>query len=224
MKKLFSLIALILVQFLFAQEVTRELAPFTEIKVYDRISAELIKSDQNKIEISGARSQEVEVLQKKDEVKIRMPFSKLLKGEDISVKVYYSGKLSEIDAYEGSFITSQDVISAFDLELEVKEGAEMKLELAVTELEVKVVTGGFMHLTGEVKGEMEATIKTGGQLKAQKLLTKRTDVSISAGGEAEIYATDYVKARVKAGGDILIYGTPAYIDQKTFAGGTITLK
>ncbi len=223
MKKLFSLIALILVQFLFAQEVTRELAPFTEIKVYDRISAELIKSDQNKIEISGTRSQEVEVLQKKDEVKIRMPFSKLLKGEDISVKVYYSGKLSEIDAYEGSFITSQDVISAFDLELEVKEGAEMKLELAVTELEVKVVTGGFMHLTGEVKGEMEATIKTGGQLKAQKLLTKRTDVSISAGGEAEIYATDYVKARVKAGGDIHIYGKPTYIDQKTIVGGTIVV-
>lgn len=224
MKKFFSLTALFALQFIFAQDVIRELAPFTEVKVYDRISAELIKSDQNKVEITGARSQEVEVLQKKDELKIRMPFSKLLKGEDISVKIYYSGKLNEIEAYEGSFITSQDVISVFDLELEVKEGAEIKLEIAVNELEVKAVTGGFIHLSGEVKGEMKASIKTGGELQAQKLQTKRTTVSISAGGEAEIYATDYVKARVKAGGDIRIYGKPAYIDQKTIVGGTITLK
>lgn len=224
MKKFFSLITLLALQFVFAQEVTKRLAPFTDIKVYDRISAELIQSDQNKVEITGARSQEVEVIQKKDEVKIKMPFSKLLKGDDISVKIYYSGKLNEISAYEGSFITSLDVITVFDLELEAKEGAEIRLELSVNELDLKVVTGGFMHLKGEVKGEMEAEIKTGGELKAEKLLAKRADVSISAGGEAEISAVDYVKARVKAGGDIYIYGKPAYVDQKTFAGGSIILK
>ncbi len=224
MKKLVCLITLIALQLTFAQEVTRELSAFTEIKIYDRISAELIKSNQNKVEVIGSRSHEVEVIQNNDEVKIRMPFSKLLKGEDISVKVYYSGKLDEIEAFEGSFVTSKDIISVFDLELEAKEGAEIRLEVAVNELEVKAVTGAFVHLKGEVKGELKAAIKTGGELRAKDLHTKRTNISISAGGNAEIFATEYVRARVKAGGDILIYGTPAYIDQKTFAGGTITLK
>lgn len=224
MKKLFLLSGLLVSQFFFAQDVTKELTRFTEIKVYDRISAELIPSKENKIEITGSRSSEVEVLQKNDEVKIRMPLTKLLKGESISVKIYYSGILDEIEAFEGSFINSTALIKAQDLEITAKEGSEIRLEVDVEELDVKAVTGATVTLTGNVSGEMEADLKTGGILRAKDLKTKRTEVSISAGGEADVNATDFVKARTKAGGTINIYGKPAKIDQQTFAGGKINQK
>lgn len=224
MKQFIIVTVLLISQLFFAQEITKDLGRFNEVKIYDRISAELIPSDKNYIEISGKRSSEVEVIQKNDELKVRMPITKLLKGENISVKIYYNQTLEEIEAFEGSLVTSSHVIKADDLEITAKEGSQINLEIEVEELDVKVVTGGEIMLRGTVAGEMEADIKTGGVLDAKKLKTKRTEVSINAGGEAEVFATDFVKARTKAGGTIHIYGKPAKIDQQTFAGGTITEK
>ncbi len=224
MKKLIIISGLLLSQLFFAQDVSKELTRFTEVKIYDRISAELIWSNQNKIEIIGSRSSEVEVLQKNDELKVRMPLTKLLQGENISVKIYFTETLDEIEAFEGSFITAEKPIKAEDLEITAKEGAEIRLEVQVEELDVKVVTGATVTLNGSVSGEMEADLKTGGILKAQDLTTKRTEITISAGGEADVNATDFVKARTRAGGTINIYEKPAKIDQQTFAGGTINQK
>lgn len=224
MKQFIIATVLLISQLFFAQEITKDLGRFNEVKIYDRISAELIPSDKNYIEISGKRSSEVEVIQKNDELKVRMPLTKLLKGEEISVRIYFTQPLEEIEAFEGSFITSEKLIKADDLEIIAKEGSQINLEIQVEELDVKVVTGAEIMLRGTVAGEMEAEISTGGVLDAKNLKTKRTEVSINAGGEAEVNATDFVKARTKAGGTIHIYGKPAKIDQQTFAGGTITEK
>jgi hypothetical protein len=224
MKQFIIATVLLISQLFFAQEITKDLGRFNEVKIYDRISAELIPSDKNYIEISGKRSSEVEVIQKNDELKVRMPLTKLLKGEEISVRIYFTQPLEEIEAFEGSFITSEKLIKADDLEIIAKEGSQINLEIQVEELDVKAVTGAEIMLKGTVIGEMEAEISTGGVLDAKNLKTKRTEVSINAGGEAEVNATDFVKARTKAGGTIHIYGKPAKIDQQTFAGGTITEK
>jgi hypothetical protein len=42
-----------------------------------------------------------------------------------------------------------------------------------------------------------------------------------AGGEAAIFATNSVDAKVRAGGDITIFGKPKQINKKIIAGGTI---
>lgn len=224
MKKLIALSALLVSQFFFAQDVTKELSSFTEIKVYDKISAELIPAEQNRIEIYGSKSQDVEVLQKNDELKVRMPFTQTLKGDDIRVKIYYNQELEEIEVFEGSFITSTQAIKTSDLEITAKEGGEMRLEIAVEDLEVKVVSGATIFLNGSVSGTMDVDIKAGGTLEAKDLNTKKTKVSVNAGGSAEVRATDFVKAVVRAGGTIDIYGKPAKIDQKTIAGGKINQK
>src|SRR5690606_26481505 len=116
----------------------------------------------------------------------------------ISVKIYYSGTLDEIEAFEGSDISSLHHVRVNDLEITAKEGSEIRLEIEAEELDVKVVTGAVVTLSGNVSGEMEAELKTGGVLNAKGLKTRRTEVSISAGGEANVTATDFVKARTKA--------------------------
>lgn len=224
MKKLIALSGLLVSQFFFAQDVSKDLSSFTEVKIYDKISAELIPSDQNKIEIYGEKSHDVEVLQRNDELKVRMPFTQALKGEAINVKIYYNQKLEDIEVFEGSFISSTKAIQTSDLEITAKEGAEIRLELDVEDLEVKAVLGANIRLSGNVSGTMDVDIKTGGELDAKALNTKKAKVSISAGGNAEIRASDYVKAQTRAGGTIDIYGKPAKIDQKTIAGGSINQK
>ena len=223
MKKLIVLSGLLVSQFFYAQDVTKDLSSFTEVKIYDKISAELIPSNENKIEIFGLKSNDVEVLQKNDELKVRMPLTKSLKGEDVKIKIYYK-TLEEIEAFEGSFITSSKPIKSSDLEITAKEGAEIRLEIEAEDLEVKVVSGADITLNGTVSGTMEVNIKAGGTLQAQNLKTKKAKVSVSAGGTAEIFATDFVKAETKAGGTINIHGKPAKIEQKTIVGGSINQK
>ena len=223
MKKLIVLSGLLFSQFFYAQDVTKDLSSFTEVKIYDKISAELIPSNENKIEIFGLKSNDVEVLQKNDELKVRMPLTKSLKGEDVKIKIYYK-TLEEIEAFEGSFITSSKPIKSSDLEITAKEGAEIRLEIEAEDLEVKVVSGADITLNGTVSGTMEVNIKAGGTLQAQNLKTKKAKVSVSAGGTAEIFATDFVKAETKAGGTINIHGKPAKIEQKTIVGGSINQK
>jgi hypothetical protein len=37
-----------------------------------------------------------------------------------------------------------------------------------------------------------------------------------------VFASDYVKAAVKAGGEVMVYGNPAKMEEKTVFGGKIT--
>src|SRR3954468_24467617 len=87
-------------------QVSKNPGDFTKVKIYDRISAELIPASENKVEITGKRSKEVVIVNKNGELKLGMPPEKLLKGEEIEAKIYYTD-LESIDASEGSYISSQ---------------------------------------------------------------------------------------------------------------------
>ena len=63
---------------------------------------------------------------------------------------------------------------------------------------------------------------SGGIYEGKDLKTNQTTITANAGGEADIFATDFVDAKVRAGGDITIYGKPKQINQKVVAGGNIT--
>lgn len=219
MKKIILFLTAGFFQLGFAQ-VSKDPGDFNKLKVFDRISAELVPSDVNKVEIAGNRAKDVIVVNKNGELKLGMPATKLLQGEEIEAKVYYK-EIKSVDASEGAFISSGKAVSAARLEVTAKEGAEIKLEIDAEILRVKSVTGATIRLEGKAS-DSEISIGTGGIVEAQNLDTERTDVSINAGGEAEVKATKYVKARTKAGGDIRIHGKPETVDKKSILGGSIT--
>jgi len=204
---------------LFAQKVIKNPGEFTSVKVFDQISVQLIPSDESKVEISGNRAEEVEVINKNGELKIRMPFGKLLQGETIEATVYYQ-KLQTVEASEGSYVNSETPIKSITFWVSAKEGAEIKIVLHVQKANIKLNSGGKIRLTGTTENQ-DIAITSGGELNAKEFSSKQTKVSVSAGGEAEVYATDLVDAKVNAGGDIYIYGSPKQINQKTVLGGNI---
>ena len=88
MKKLFLITFVLLSQITIAQ-VTRTLGDFDKVKVFDKLNVKLIPSNENKIIITGKRENEVEVLNKNGELKLRMPFPKLLSGDDVIIKLFF---------------------------------------------------------------------------------------------------------------------------------------
>ena len=66
-------------------------------------------------------------------------------------------------------------------------------------------------------------MNTGGVFKGKDCVTEQTKVTVSAGGSANVNATEIVKASVKAGGSIMIYGNPKLADTKKVFGGSIEI-
>lgn len=221
MKKLLIGVAILFVQVSFGQ-VTKNLGDFDKVKVFDKLSITLIHSSENKIVIKGSRESEVQVVNKNGELKLRMPFPKLLSGDDISIQLYYK-RIESIDVSEGSIVSSKETFKQTTIDLNSKEGGEINVILDVDNAKVRAVSGGTIKVSGEASNQV-ANLGSGGILRAKGLHTSQTTISVSAGGNAEIYATTLVDAKVNAGGYIYIYGKPKQINQKTVLGGRIEEK
>ena len=200
-------------------QVERSLGDFTKVTSFDKLDVLLIKSNENRITINGNEAESVETINKNGELKIRMPFSQTMGGSAISVTLYYKN-IEAVEANEGSRIASTETFKATIFEIITKEGAEVKINLEVDKLNVKGTSGGIIKVTGTAKNQ-DLLINSGAVYSAEKLETEQTTITVNAGGEADIYATNLVDAKVRAGGNITIYGKPKQINQKVVAGGTI---
>lgn len=192
---------------------------FTEVKVFDRIEVNLVKSDVNKVEITGDDIDDVEVINKDGKLKIRMKFNKIFNGDRTFVAVHYT-KLDIIDGNEGAFISSNELIKQDYIELKSQEGARLKIGLDVKKVDIKAVSGGVVETRGKADSQ-DIVLNTGGVYEGKAFETQNTTVSIKAAGEADVNASKLVDAKVRAGGDVNIYGSPATVNEDTMLGGRI---
>ncbi len=219
MKKLFATLTILISPFIFSQ-ITKDLGEFNKVTSFDKIDVTLIQSNENKIILSGNGSDDVEIINKNGELKIRMPLTKIMSGDDVSAIVYFQ-KIDAVEANEGSRIASQEKLESIGFDIIAKEGSEVKLFLEVDRLNVKASGGSNIDLRGTAKNQ-DVVVNAGSVYDAKNLETNQTIITANAGGEADVYATDFVDAKVRAGGNITIFGKPKQINQKVIAGGKIT--
>ena len=217
MKKL--VFSLLVVSSMAFGQIEKKVGDFTKVTSFDRIDVMLIPGNENIVQLDGKEAEEVELINKNGELKIRMPLTKLLDGDNISVTVYYKN-LTAVEANEGSRIACGDKIKATSFDIIAKEGSEVKLILDVDKLNVRTANGSKVSIEGSAKNQ-DILVNSGGIYEAEKLKTQQTVIACNAGGEAYVFATELVDAKVRAGGNITIYGKPKQINQKVVAGGTI---
>ncbi|WP_046755269.1 head GIN domain-containing protein [Kordia jejudonensis] len=223
MKNIITFIFCLITVAAFAQEpLEKQVGDFNEVKVFDLIEINLIKSDENKVVITGADVDDVEIVNKKGKLKIRMKFDRSFDGNQTFVEVYYTN-ISVIDANEGAEIVANETMTVPFLRLKAQEGGKINVGLEVDNLEVRAVTGGIINTSGKAKIQ-EVTLNTGGIYEGEKLSTEQTKVKVSAGGEASINASVLAEAKVRAGGYIEIYGDPKTIKKDKLFGGKIKVK
>ena len=203
-----------------AQEtVEKKISEFTTVKVYDLINLKMIKSEENKIIISGKNRKDVEVLNKEGKLKIRMNLEESYDGNDTVVILHYTS-VDVIDANEGAKVVIMEPIEEYEIDLKTQEGAEITAELKTTYANFRAVTGGIINVTGSSKNQ-DISIYTGGIFNGKEFTTEKTEVSVNAAGEAYVNATSLVEAKTKAGGNIFIYGNPKQVDESRVLGGKI---
>lgn len=203
--------------------ITKNIGDFTTLKVYNGIDIELIKSDVQKLVITGKKAEKVFVRNGKNTLKIALKFPELLANNTVKIKLYYKNPITTIDANEGSSITSKN-IKQLQLEVKTQEGAFINLLVDVKHLTVKSVSGGVIKLTGVAKNQ---TVEVGSSGVYYGFNIKATGASIiraSLGGKAEVFVGETLDAKVSFGGSIFYKGTPEVLKTKKILGGIIEAK
>ena len=220
MKKFIFLLSIALSFNLSAQDtIEKSVGEFSTLKVYDLINVKMIKSDENRAVIVGDNRKEVQIINKNGKLKVRMNLEESYDGNNTVVKLYYTS-VEVIDANEGAKITVEDPIEQFEIYLKTQEGGEITAQLKTTYANMRAVTGGIINVSGSSKNQ-DISIYTGGVFNGEDFKTQQTEVSINAAGEAYLNASEYVDVRIKAGGDVYIYGNPKKVDESKVLGGRI---
>lgn len=202
------------------EKITVDLEAFKEVRAFDGLSVNLIKSSENKAVITGANTGKVALVNNEGVLKLRMEVTKIFSGYRTFIDLYYSDPLIVIDVNEDARISSKETFQQNVLELKAQEGGELIIDAQVEQLLIKSVTGGVITASGSSDNQ-DVAINTGGIYEGKDFKTKFTTVNVNAGSRAEIYASDYVKATVKAGGEVQVYGDPSKMDEKTVFGGKV---
>ena len=202
--------------------VDKEVGDFREIKVYDLIAVNLIKSDQNKIYIKGENVYDIKWSNKDGTLKLKMQLEKKFSGEKTLIEVHYK-RLDVVDSNEGANIVFNEMIEQDEIELRSQEGGTIRAGLNVDYAKIKAITGGAVEAFGMAK-KQSIRVNTGGMFRGQEFKTERCDVTLSAGGEVEIHASSRADIDITAGGDVYVYGNPEVVEKSTFGGGRIYMK
>tara|TARA_R110002126_G_scaffold291781_1_gene457933 strand:+ start:6643 stop:7332 length:690 start_codon:yes stop_codon:yes gene_type:complete len=205
-------------------KVEKNLGDFSILKVYNGIELELIKSTEQKLEITGKKSEIVKIKNVNNTLKIALPFS--LKPEnniangEVLVKLYYKNTITVIDANEGATITGKEV-NQDKLEVNAQERAFINLVVKVKHLEVRASSGGIIKLTGSVKNQ-NVDVDLYGIYNGFDLIAKaNSTVKAGTGAKAEIMAGETLNAKVSFGGSIFYKGNPEVLKDKKVVGGII---
>lgn len=204
--------------------VSQNLGDFTTLKVFNGIEVELIKSNEQKIEIRGKKSEKVTIKNVDKTLKLTLAFS--LKPEnnsadgEVIVKLFYSSNIDVIDANEGATITGKD-INQEKLVVNSQERALINLVVNTKYIEVKTSSGGIIKLSGTTKHQ-DVNLDLYGVYHGFNLKTESTStVKAGTGAKAEIFAGETLTAKVSFGGSIFYKGNPELIKDKKVIGGII---
>ena len=220
MKSFVSVIILFISLVSYSQKpIEKTIGEFTELKVYDLIEVELVKSNENKVVISGKNNADVLVNNKSGKLKIKMNLEEIFDGSSTKVMLYYTS-VDIIDVNEGAKIYSNDKIKQFEIDLRAQEGGKINVIYDVSYANIKAVTGGIIETAGTAK-KQKVSLLTGGIYKGENTDSESTEVSINAAGEAHVKASKLIDVKIRAGGDVYIYGNPETVNESTVLGGRI---
>ena len=205
---------------LFSQvEIERDLGEFSKVSVYDGINLELVKSKENKVEISGKNTGYIVVKNKNGDLKIRLNLEKRFAGDNTVVKLFYK-TLYNIISHEGANVFSKDVIKQPDLFVKASTGSTQSLVVNLNTLKTTAATGAKIEISGESVFH-ETTVTTEANINAQILTTVETQAVSNTGGIVDVSASKELKVNSKLGGIINVHKKTDKIIEKISTGGAV---
>ena len=219
MRKIIYLIVFVSLSAFSQGNTDRDLGDFSDVSVYDGINLEIVKSEENRVEIRGNNTKFVVVKNKNGDLKIRLNLEKRFSGDRTKVTLFYK-TLYSLTSHEGANVFSKDTIRQADLNLKASTGSRQNLTLDLNTLGTTAATGASIILSGDVEYH-DTSSSTGAEINAIKLMTTETYANATTGGVLEITASKDLEASSKVGGIINVHSKTEKITEKIAMGGTV---
>ena len=216
-----TLLAILLItQGVFSQnENNRKIGDFKILKVYDLVNIELVRAEENYAEVTGEYPNNTVIKNKNGELKVRMGIEKRFRGANTKIKIFYNN-IDKIYVHEGAFVYSKDTIAQTEIYIKADEGARVVFNINTETLSTNTSSGATIDLQGKTHHH-RAKVNTGGELKASKLETEDTEVFLTTGAVADVFAKNTLGVNVRAGGTVNVHSKTRKIVENILAGGTV---
>lgn len=136
-------------------------------------------------------------------------------------RVYVTMKeVTSVRTTSAGDVIGESPINSDNLELSATSAGDIKLEVKSKEIEIDISSSGDITLSGETD-ILKADLSSAGDLNAYALKSREADISVSSAGDADIYATERIRARASSAGDINYKGDPKYVDAHSSSAGGI---
>ena len=202
--------------------VQRDLNPFSELNVGDRIIVRLVKAEKEYalIQVQGIDESSVKTEIKGNQLEISVygePFTK----KKVMLTLYYVN-LNAITVTGGADVTTTSLFKANELTVDLKSGGMLYLDADVENLRGKIVEGALLTAEGYATN-MEMTVSTTATLSAYDLECEKVMIKASAGGKAKVNVESELNAEAASKGFISYKGSPSKISRNAISGGTISI-
>jgi len=212
MKKLTFLLAfLACIQLLSAQ--SKKVDSFHAVEISGSISAELIASDEERVEYTITKGSEKNLIIKstKNNLVVKTDYN-WTSGNHTSakVKIYYKS-FDDLEVSSGSSVSVKDPINVNSFDLEVSSGSTCSATVNTDAIDLEVSSGSTLTLDG--KGDRaDVEVSSGSSLRAPDFVVQRADVEVSSGSTAQLEITTSLDADVSSGSTLRYSGEPSKVD------------
>ena len=204
---------------LLSAQTERKIGDFQKLSVYDGINVELIKSDTNRVEITGKNTAYIVVKNKNGDLKIRLSVERRFSGNRTKVSVFYKS-LYSIISHEGANVFSKDTINQADLNLKANSGSRQNMIVKLNTLQATATAGAKINIKGLAKYQ-ELSATTGAEIMVSKVENEEANVVSTTGALIDVSTTKDLKVNSKIGGIINVHTKTDKITEKISVGGAV---
>lgn len=204
----------------------RQVGEFEEVALSGWFNVELVDGKEGEITIRGEENlleylvTEVDkgVLQIKEEKGYNLKPSSWKDGIRITVAV---ATISGVSLSGSGDLESSTILVTDEFDASLSGSGDVNIEVEADEVEARLSGSGDLEIAGKTKS-LEVRVSGSGDVDAADLEAKEVDVVVSGSADVQVYATDYLKARVSGSGDVTYKGNPKKRDTKVSGSGEVT--
>ena len=218
---------------------------FDEIKVAQSISAEVVKSDTEKVVITAPSDIIDEILVDNVDGKLFIHFkpNRNISARNVAAKIFVkdfthleatsSAKIlvkdkftqdkTDVEVSSSGRITGN--LEANDFSVDVSSSGHFSGEIWAVNLDAEATSSGDINLSGKAKN---AALKasSAGTVDAEKLTAEISDIQASSAGNVTVATINQLNASASSGGNIAVYrkGNLNIVSQNESSGGSVSIK
>jgi hypothetical protein len=199
---------------------TRNPGPFTGIDISDRVLVQLLKADEESLEISTQRSDASGVITAVEDntLNIRVRGSSSEFGK-VNIILKYR-HIDDISVSGMAEVSSISPMKADTLSIDLRGGGKAYLDLDLVHLDCRIHEGAVLSAQGRASS-LDAHVTTSGALSAFDLQSDLVVVKAVTGGIAKVYAGKSLVANAQTKGYISYRGDPDQAVTNRGTGGSI---